>query len=232
MGMPTFRRGGDQSLPGMPERPAKQADQQPRARAAAPGVRPNRYGGRCQICGGYVEAGDGILVGSAKTGWGVEHAECPPAHPQPGDEDMKEPWVPEVPAEHVINQVKGQPLYDGIYTYETMTAYRTFRLRTQGLDDDFMPGKQIIEVLSGPDNERDYQSFGHLIPLGERGVRLQVWKRHQGKETLIKDARAFLDDPHGEAVTPSINCFRCGRTLTVPASVHNGLGPECAKKGM
>jgi len=26
-------------------------------------------------------------------------------------------------------------------------------------------------------------------------------------------------------------CARCGRTLTVPASLHRGLGPECAKKG-
>jgi hypothetical protein len=26
-------------------------------------------------------------------------------------------------------------------------------------------------------------------------------------------------------------CYRCGRTLTVPASVHRGLGPECARKG-
>lgn len=50
-------------------------------RTAAPtGPRPNRYGGVCRNCDGYVPAGAGLLTGT-KGAWVIVHNECPVAPP-------------------------------------------------------------------------------------------------------------------------------------------------------
>jgi hypothetical protein len=82
---------------------------------------------------------------------------------------------------------------------------------------------QLVEYLSGADNESDYTRFGHV-----RDNRVSVWKRFKDNEALNADLKAFWADP--SAALPSVQCYRCHRDLTVPTSVHNGLGPECAKK--
>lgn len=219
MGAPTFRRGNIGESRSKAATPTTASAPTPREGAA----RPNRYGGKCTNCGVWIEAGQGNLVGRAGS-WGVEHIG---ACPEPGSEANKVAEAKASEPTHQVNVVNGEALYDGIYTLETATAHRTFRLKTQALDDDFMPGKQIVQHLVGADNERDYQSIGHIF-----NGRLSVWKKHQDRKTLVADLHTFLADPHGEHVVQSINCFRCGRTLTVPASVHNGLGPECAKRGL
>lgn len=217
MPMPAFRKAADvqQAADAAPAAPQR-TQQNPAARQAD--YKPNQYGGKCHACGVYVPAQQGMLVGSRQTGWGVQHVECP-ADGQAAPQEQA--------ATHQQNVINGEPLFDGIYTYETLTAHRTFRLRTQGLDEDFMPGVQIIQHLTGPDNTHDYESFGHI-----KGGRLYVWKRFSGRETLVNAAKEFLADPHGDNVVAAINCYRCGKTLTVPASVHNGLGPDCARRGM
>lgn len=120
--------------------------------------------------------------------------------------------------------------WDGLYTIEDPRSgidHRTFRLRTQEADADFAPGKQVIAYLSGPDNEKDYTGFG-FIDQNAFGYFVRVWSRHRDNlgvqrdaEQLLKDADNFLTDA---------KCIRCHRTLTVPASVHQGYGPECVKK--
>lgn len=48
-------------------------------RAPKPDVRPNRYGGKCLDCGGYVAEGAGQLTGNKQVGYGVRHVgACPP----------------------------------------------------------------------------------------------------------------------------------------------------------
>ena len=45
--------------------------------------------------------------------------------------------------------------------------------------------------------------------------------------------KIISSDPKGAGeayALESANCFRCGRKLTVPVSIHRGLGPECASK--
>lgn len=218
MPAPTFRRGS------LGQAAAEAEARQTTAPAARPSgaLRANKFGAKCENCGVFVPEGVGMIEKRGAK-WVVLHIErCP----EPGSEENRVAQAAAQEPKHQVNEVKGQPLYDGIYTYETQASYRTFRLRTQGLDEEFMPGVQLISYLTGPDNERDYTGFGHV-----KGGRLYVWKKHQDKATLVKDAQAFMADPHAAHVTQSINCFRCGRTLTVPASVHNGLGPECARKG-
>ena len=66
------------------------------------------------------------------------------------------------------------------------------------------------------------------------------WKRFKAAnppERLERIKRAFdraARDPQAAGLAFALRegaCYRCGRTLTVPASVHRGLGPECARKG-
>lgn len=92
----------------------------------------------------------------------------------------------------------------------------------------------FVSVLSGPDNENTYSYFGYI----RRGVFF-----HGGAK-----ARAGLDAPCVRAFSwtwgrlqvdrlPSEveiwhegRCGRCNRKLTVPASIANGIGPECATR--
>lgn len=123
------------------------------------------------------------------------------------------------------------PLYDGVYTIETAdvsgSSHRTFRLKTQAKDADFAPGNQIIEYLSGPDNDSDYTGFG-FVDRNALGYFVRVWKRYKDNVALQRDAETLLSDPDG--ALSSAQCFACHRTLTVPASVNQGYGPECIKK--
>lgn len=128
---------------------------------------------------------------------------------------------------------------NGTYTVifdEDGDAYRTLRLR-----DDFRkdgPAEaQVVEYLSGPDNELDFTGCAFL-----EGARLRVWKRHRGGELHreVEEAVQVLlgtqddDDPVGDArlayAMRSGRCSACGRKLTVPASLHRGMGPDCAEK--
>lgn len=217
MAQPTFRRFGktDQPLPVATEQvtttPATDA---PKAK------RLNRFGAKCASCGTWVEAEQGELSGSSATGWKTRCFPVCATTTAPAA-----PAATPAPASRVTNQVNGETLYDGTYTLSTTEGHRTFRLRTQAVDSDFMPGVQIIQVLSGSDNEGDYTSIGHI-----KSGRLSIWKRHQAKTDLVAEAQAFVANPHSEDVVAAIACFACGRKLTVPASVHDGLGPECSKR--
>ena len=117
-----------------------------------------------------------------------------------------------------------ETIYDGIYTVEDDQGHVTFRLRTQKADDDFMGGRQLVGYLTGADNDHDYTTIGHLTETGTA----RVWRKHQSKERIVAALRTLLADP--EAAVKAVHCYRCHRTLTVPASVHDGLGPECARK--
>lgn len=117
-----------------------------------------------------------------------------------------------------------EKVYDGIYTVESAEGHRTLRVRTQDADDKFAPGKQVLAYLHGPDNDSDYTGFAFLVD-GE----VRLWNRFKGQAALLRDAEALVSDPSG--TLQAAHCDLCHRTLTVPASIYNGRGPECAKKG-
>lgn len=97
----------------------------------------------------------------------------------------------------------------------------------------------FVGVLSGPDNNSDYQYLGRIA----RGM---FW---QGRKTP-KPGDVSRDAPSakafawawqaivrgGDALPAQLEiwhegrCGRCGRKLTVPASVASGFGPECIGK--
>ena len=94
----------------------------------------------------------------------------------------------------------------------------------------------VLSYLCGPDNGLDFMGFAHVdMDTG----RLFVWKRFKSDSFLVKMAQALLAlaaDKEGLAMAgelyalKSSRCTKCRRKLTVPASIHRGMGPDCAEK--
>src|SRR6516225_9516418 len=119
---------------------------------------------------------------------------------------------------------------DGRYTLVYQDGqYRTLRLKT--LTEGALAGRTILSIKNGSD-------FEGAAFVKEGAV--YFWKRFKAANTperLERIKRAFdrvARDPQAAGLAFAMRegaCYRCGRTLTVPASVHRGLGPECARKG-
>jgi hypothetical protein len=120
-------------------------------------------------------------------------------------------------------------LQDGFYTVVFADdSYRTLRVRTQAKDARFAPGEQVVAFLSGSDNESDYQGFAFLKPNGT----FNVWKRFKENDSLARALQVLVTVPEAagqEYALRSGRCRRCNRTLTVPASINRGFGPDCAE---
>jgi hypothetical protein len=111
---------------------------------------------------------------------------------------------------------------------KTGTRY-TYRVRRAKDKDDLF----FVGLLRGADNENDYAYMGVVADGALRAT---------AKSRVAQDAPSWkaLDwfltrvNAGSEAASavfvPSNRCARCGRLLTVPASVHAGLGPECARR--
>lgn len=132
-------------------------------------------------------------------------------------------------------QAKKGIMQNGIYTIKNTETneHRTFKIKVCRFGA--LKGKQIAELLTGPDNESDYQGFAFINDSG-----IQVWKSKAQKtylayaallEHLLKiKTHNFSNDRY--ALSVSKRCMVCNRTLTTPESIERGIGPECEKKGM
>lgn len=119
----------------------------------------------------------------------------------------------------------------GIFTVVIGSERRTLRVITP--QDGAMAGKTIIQFLSGSDNEHAYTGCAFMRD-DRRGYTL--WKRYQHSD-LDRFIGALFNHKTCAAAglayaLESGRCFRCNHVLTVPASIHAGLGPDCAKKTM
>lgn len=211
--MARFSRGFDQSY--APD----DAPQAQRSRTYAP--RANQYGGRCRQCNGWVESGEGLLVGSRTEGWAVEHEDCTAVEA-----------VERAPRERAT-MVGAFAVVDGKYTIQRIDNaddYITIRVRTQDEDDTFMPGRQVLGYLSGANNDADYTQFAHV---DERGA-VRIWKAHRDNARLAQAVQVLAGDPKACAVAfgrKTETCWRCGRTLSTPESIERGMGEQCAEMG-
>lgn len=120
----------------------------------------------------------------------------------------------------------------GTYTLVCPSHRRTIRIKEVDFGD-LPQGTLKIQYLTGSDNDTSFTSCAFLRPNGT----LQVWGRFAADQGLIDDLRTFLalgDADRTQAglayALESGRCCRCGRTLTVPASIHQGMGPDCAAK--
>lgn len=109
--------------------------------------------------------------------------------------------------------------------------HRTLRFRKPHPKANFV----VVEYLAGPDNHSDFRRFAREAP---GGVRLAPRFRQDGRSSMTvsalealmgADEKKLADMGFQYALT-SGNCYRCGRKLTVPASIHRGMGPVCAGK--
>jgi hypothetical protein len=96
----------------------------------------------------------------------------------------------------------------------------------------------FVSVLTGNDNENSYSYIG-IVRFDAAGspVFALTAKSKMGAEALpVKGFQYALNALKAAALPVNLSiwhegkCGKCGRTLTVPASIASGFGPECIKK--
>lgn len=149
--------------------------------------------------------------------------------PAPEPRKASEPFVP----------TTARPSLDlstfvGTFTVVDGDDYETIRIKA-GTGN--FEGKFVASYLSGSDNETDYTGFAFIGTDGS----VNVWKKFKTAEGKVSPAMASkvlavsvvlfggADDAREAYAMRSGRCSRCNRKLTVPASLHRGMGPECAK---
>ena len=118
-----------------------------------------------------------------------------------------------------------------VFTLEGREARYTYRVNKS--EDG---GAHFVQLLTGPDNTRDYTYLGLLM--AETGaVYLTSASHYTHKSMPVVALRWALDILwRGEELPAPARlmhvgrCGRCGRALTVPSSIDAGIGPECATK--
>lgn len=104
---------------------------------------------------------------------------------------------------------------------------RTLRFKTP--DHGHFQDRVVISYLGGPNNETDYTGFANVD-----GDWVHLWLKFDGDSLTVKALKGLASEREEQEkagmayAIESGRCYRCGRTLTVPASIHRGLGPDCA----
>ena len=93
----------------------------------------------------------------------------------------------------------------------------------------------FVELLSGADNDTDYQYVGCYYSDTEYFHAAKPWKDRAfvAWPPSLRTIRFFFNKlynmPSNLHVYHEGRCGRCGRKLTTPESIERGLGPECYK---
>lgn len=98
----------------------------------------------------------------------------------------------------------------------------------------------FVSLLSGPNNEADYvyvgmirEGFGNDGPAFRTTAKTKASPDAPSIKAIGFAVHALYDRgeiPAGLQVWHEGRCCRCGRVLTVPSSIENGIGPDCAEK--
>lgn len=102
----------------------------------------------------------------------------------------------------------------------------TIRIRKPHPQANFV----VAEYLFGPDNETSFKRFAREAVGGFRinpGLSPDG-RAMQALRALVSATDAEKEEMGFQYALESGNCWRCGRKLTVPASITRGLGPRCA----
>jgi hypothetical protein len=172
--------------------------------AAAPkSTKPNKYGGSCPKCDGWVEAEAGNLVKLPTGKWGAEHITCPPKTEKPAAKAAPEGL-----------DISG--LVPGYYAVPGGDTRLKLAI-SHGNAGSKWEGWSFV---------KDGAEYGN----GERYGMQRPNERYRGK---VEDAlRTILADPkaamaaYGHLVS---RCGACGRPLEDKDSVARGIGPVCAQ---
>lgn len=118
----------------------------------------------------------------------------------------------------------------------TATGNRfTFRV-IYGGKAETEPKPSFVKVLTGPENTRDYTFIGTIFNRAEyrHGRRSQINRAApsaRAAEWFLTRVLLGVVLPDCIEVWHQGKCGRCGRALTVPTSLLEGLGPECSARG-
>jgi len=93
----------------------------------------------------------------------------------------------------------------------------------------------FVSVLNGSDNNSDYQFIGTIFNNSDGFKYKHSPKTSIGSESIsAKSAKWMVNKINSGQNMPdnvefyhSGNCAKCGRKLTTPESIKNGLGPIC-----
>jgi hypothetical protein len=116
----------------------------------------------------------------------------------------------------------------GKFTLVGQTTRYTYKLSRS--DDEKLI---FVKVLVGADNESSYEYIGFIK---RADMELVAGRKGNAEHTAFKALAWYLrqwkvdnDEMLGKAqFWHEGTCGRCGRALTVPASIEMGLGPTCA----
>lgn len=131
------------------------------------------------------------------------------------------------------NQITNPKFFEGgkaIFTvFNNKGEHITYKIRKKG-DSPF-----FVSLLTGPDNYRNYTYIGLYIPswkaikLTEKSKLLPESKPVKVFNWAVQQVWENHSLPEGYGIVHENKCCRCGRKLTTPESVENGIGPECIK---
>lgn len=174
----------------------------------------------------------------------VDHPVRPPVRPDQAD------WVDftrpdrrvrrEASAPAPVPRPAGSLPPVGFYTIllgdesDLESDYLTVRVSDWPSDDGRV--RRALRYLRGAENvdDRNYTGFAHW----EEGDRPRLWKRFTdqpegGRLRRALERMAETSDWGAAGLRYALrsnHCYRCGRLLTVPTSIHSGLGPDCAAR--
>src|SRR3990167_1873655 len=118
--------------------------------------------------------------------------------------------------------------HNGIITIRNPVTgqHRTVKIAT-GKDG----ATRWVSMLTGPDNERDYKTFGRIDNVGRVVVFRSILKDdgtrfYEGLANILNFPEHFVDRLEFSFAG---RCKRCNRLLTDPESIAAGMGPECRK---
>ena len=182
----------------------------------------SKFPGTCRRGGDPIQSGDLIEWDSdTRASW---HVACSGKNLMAPEPKKKREILPA--DESVPNGT-----FSVVFKSDEFEEYQTLRIRRK-VQGNFK-GKMIAEYFFGPDNTKDFKGFAFV-----EGRDLTVWRDYKESPSLARWTEAFNviinggDKEAGLAYAMhSGNCYRCGKVLTVPASLNRGLGPDCAKKG-
>lgn len=135
-------------------------------------------------------------------------------------------------------------LFNGRYTIESKTTgeHRTFWIRTQAADAEFAPGKRVVYLLTGSQND-DPDCYTGFAFVDDHGIHVWASKAKPGAPagsgghrwlqfadllwTLALDGALSPWAEKGFTILMEGACCRCNRPLTNPQSIRTGIGPIC-----
>lgn len=115
-----------------------------------------------------------------------------------------------------------------------------YTYQVQAVESERYGTSFFVRMLTGPDNTADFTYIGRLDTFTGQvtPTKASGWNERTTPlpVRLLNRvlARVWTSDHdayrrHGFKLHHEGKCGRCGRRLTVPASVESGIGPECVK---